>query len=340
MAWLLACTSLSLAPEEGEGVTLLFCSGELFTPLCCGVNGCVCCRGMWNPSRSLDRSRVVSTPVGPGSTLQALQLAPERTKDWNLLFFTLEPAGVKQRPRLQWCCPCRFLCTLGLSSPNRDLLPWSFLAIPRIVSWENRAWGNGVTFNVSKQLNPQDLLWLLPHTRHGRLCQSRAKSIVGWWAQSFPRQSFWAFPPPMLRCAYSVYTCIPVCRKGSQKQLYSDKRTWGASLDFLYSSTWPNATRSAQEQAKALLVCLEMHFYECSLYRSFLALFTSCKRWCLILFFFIYIVKDHIWWFLYISTRLLRGRGEDGKLIWRLYEFKKEKKAAGFAENLLMVYNK
>lgn len=121
MAWLLACTSLSLAPEEGEGVTLLFCSGELFTPLCCGVNGCVCCRGMWNPSRSLDRSRVVSTPVGPGSTLQALQLAPERTKDWNLLFFTLEPAGVKQRPRLQLCCPCRFLCTLGLSSPNRDL---------------------------------------------------------------------------------------------------------------------------------------------------------------------------------------------------------------------------
>lgn len=55
-----------------------------------------------------------------------------------------------------------------------------------------------------------------------------------------------------------------------------------------------------------------MHFYECSLYRSFLALFTSCKRWCLILFFFfflIYIVKDHIWWFLYISTRLLRGGG-------------------------------
>lgn len=62
----------------------------------CGVNGCVCCRGMWNHSCSLDdRSRVVSTPVGPGSTLQALHLAPKYTKDWNLLFVTLYPADVQ-----------------------------------------------------------------------------------------------------------------------------------------------------------------------------------------------------------------------------------------------------
>lgn len=81
---------------------------------------------------------------------------------------------------------------------------------------ENRARGNGVTFNVSKQLNPQDLLWLLPHTRHGRLFQSRAKSILDWWVQSSPHQSIWSFPPPMLKCAYSVYTCIPVCSNESK----------------------------------------------------------------------------------------------------------------------------
>lgn len=53
VAWLSACTSLLLAPEGSEGMTLLFCSGEHLTPLGCIVNGF---RGMPRPSCSLDRS--------------------------------------------------------------------------------------------------------------------------------------------------------------------------------------------------------------------------------------------------------------------------------------------
>lgn len=179
---------------------LLFCPGEHLTPLQCSVSGC---RGMLSPSCSLDRSRVVSSPVGPSSTPQALQLRIYQRLE--SLIIPLEPADVQEQCR---SFPHRFLPSLGLSSPNGDPLPWSFLAVPHVVFWENRAWGNGVTFNISEQRNPQDLLWLLPHTRHGRLFQSKAKSIVGWWAQSFPCQTFWSFPPPMLKCAYSVYTLV------------------------------------------------------------------------------------------------------------------------------------
>lgn len=137
------------------------------------------------------------------STLQALQLQIYQRLE--SLITPLEPADAQEQCR---SFPRRLLSSLGLSSPNRDPLPWSFLAVPHIAIWENRAWGNGVTFNISKQRNPQDLLWLLPHTHHGRLFQSKAKSITDWWAQSFPCQSFWSFPPPLLKCAYSVYTLV------------------------------------------------------------------------------------------------------------------------------------
>lgn len=92
-----------------------------------------------------------------------------------------------------------------------------------------------------RDLNPQDLLWLLPHPRQGR--QSRSPRSSGCPGLGVPP----VCPP-----------CPPGCA--------------GAS------STCTLTEPGAQEQAKALPVCLEMHFSECSLYRSFLALFTSCKR--------------------------------------------------------------
>lgn len=146
---------------------------------------------------------MVSSPVGPSSTLQALQLRIYQRLE--SLIIPLEPADVQEQ------CPFHIGFSHPLACPHQTEtppLPWSFLAVPHIVFWENRAWGNGVTFNISKQRNPQDLLWLLPHTHHGRLFQSKAKSITDWWAQSFPCQSFWSFPPPLLKCAYSVYTLV------------------------------------------------------------------------------------------------------------------------------------
>lgn len=99
------------------------------------------------------------------------------------------------------------------------------LAVPHAVIWERT--GREETADlVSEQLNPQDLLWLLPHPPHGRRFQSgagagAARTEVG---SALPRSSR-PFPvldvPPLSRAPRSR---LPQ----EEQQLYSD-REHGAS---------------------------------------------------------------------------------------------------------------
>lgn len=120
---------------------------------------------MWDHPCSLDdKIRGVSTTGGPA--LQALQ--PKYTKDWSL-----HPLPITCRDQEHGDACRGFPLSLACPHQIQTFSHGVSLAVPHAVIWE-RTGREETAELVSKQLNPQDLLWLLPHPRHGRRSQSGA----------------------------------------------------------------------------------------------------------------------------------------------------------------------
>lgn len=122
---------------------------------------------MWDHPCSLDdKTKGVSTPGVPA--LQALQ--PKYTKDWSL---HPPPIACRDQEHICGSSPLSLACPHHLQTFSHGFP----LAVPPAVIWE-RTGREETAELLSKQLNPQDLLWLLPHPHPGRRFQSRAEQSI------------------------------------------------------------------------------------------------------------------------------------------------------------------